>query len=177
MNRRHKRTTASLDLPPELVAYMLTGRVGPSTYALAQRVCKAWRTACDDVRVLEAAINYCGEFTRTQFRGVLHLTYEEACTWCHITRRNTVSGGPCYVYSSVIAIEALHALGGLAGLRARPSIFITHATLAGEKRRTMIRLEDDAHRRKVMREAMDRVRRLPIKELLSASSGRAVAVA
>ena len=145
-----QHTTASLELPPELVAYMLTtGRVGPSTYALAQRVCKAWRTACDDVRVLEAAINYCGELTRTQFRGVLHLTSEEASTWCHITRRNT-GFQPCYIYSSVITIEALHRLGGLAGLRARPSIFITHA-IAGEKRRSMIRLEDDQHRRKVMR--------------------------
>ena len=159
MNRRHKRTTASLDLPPELIVYMLTGRVGPSTYALAQRVCKAWRTACDDVRVLEAAINYCGEFTRTQFRGVLHLTYEESCLWCHITRRNTVSGGPCYVYSSVTAIEALHALGGLAGLRARPSITIKHE-VPGGKRGDLALLEANGHRRKVMREAMDRVRRL-----------------
>ena len=41
----------------------------------------------------------------------------------------------------------------------------------------MIRLEDGEQRQKIMREAMDRVRRLPIKELLSASSGRAVAVA
>ena len=145
-----------VDLPPELVAYMLMGRVGPSTYALAQRVCKAWRTACDDVRVLEAAINYCVEFTHIQFCGVLHLTYEESCQWCHITRRNPVSGVSCYVYSNVIAIKALHALGGLAGLRARPSIFIKHV-VAGEKQRTLTRLEEDAHRLKVMRETRNRV--------------------
>ena len=176
MDRRHKRTTASLDLPPELVAYMLTGRVGPSTYALAQRVCKAWRTACDDVRVLEAAINYCGELTRTQFRGVLHLTSEESCLWCHITRRNTVSGGPCYVYSSVTTIKALRALGGLAGLRARPVSFRINRPVPGDLRHSMIRCEEDQHRRKIMRDAMDTVRRLPISELLSASSGWAVAV-
>ena len=86
-----------------------------------------------------------------------------------------MSGGPCYLYSSVTAIKALHALGGLAGLRARPSIRVTHA-ISGEKRHSMIRLEDDEHRRKIMREAMERVCRLPLKELMSAPIRRAVAV-
>jgi len=69
------------------------------------------------------------------------------------------------------AIEALHALGGLAGLRARPSITIKHE-VPGGKRGDLALLEANGHRRKVMREAMDRVRRLPIKELLSVPMAR-----
>ena len=77
----------------DLVAYMLKGSIGPSTYFAASLVSKAWHTACrSDETLLRLVALYQGGLTRTVFRRLFLLSQNEVSALPHIIRRRPVTG-------------------------------------------------------------------------------------
>ena len=99
---------------PDLVAHVLTGTVGPSTFAAASRVSKAWHAACrTNEKVLRLVALYQGGVTRSIFAGLFGVPYREAITLPHTTHRRP-NGGVYYLYGTE-AVDIVLATGGLPG--------------------------------------------------------------
>ena len=63
---------------PDLVAHILMGTIGPSTYFAASLVSKAWHAACRaDETLLRLVALYQGGLTRTLFRRLFVLSHDE----------------------------------------------------------------------------------------------------
>ena len=130
---------------PDLVAHILSGTIGPSTYFAASLVCRAWHAACrSDETLLRLVALYQGGLTRTLFRSLFALTQQEVESLPHIVRRRPVSG-TYYLYGED-AVEQVLAGGGFARwlerIAARPRQRWRSQTMGWE-------LEDRLHRRAV----------------------------
>jgi hypothetical protein len=153
MSRPH-----SLKLPTDVIAHILRGRVGPLTFARARQVSRTWAIACEDESLLCSIASYVDGLTRTQFRGLLHLTSEQARTYPHTTI-HTVRAREWYLYTPAIVRQALHDHGGLDGIRARPV-----ADWPNRRKSTWPRRpgEEELHQRKVARLAFECMKKLAL---------------
>ena len=128
----------------DLVAHILRGTIGPSTYYAASLVCKAWYVACRaDETLLRLVALYQGGLTRTIFQRLFALSHEQVRALPHAVRRRPLAG-PYYLYSEA-AVERVLARGGHARWRerlARPRVRWRAPTRGWE-------LEEWLHRRVV----------------------------
>ena len=112
--------SAADSLPSDLVARILCGNVGVSTYVNASMVSRTWRDACTrDEPLLRSVALYSGGMTKTLFGGLFALYPNELRAVTHTTRKKQYSPAVYCVYASVAVDEALQLLGGLGGLHAR----------------------------------------------------------
>ena len=124
MNSRPKapksepRSRPTVELPAEIVAFILQGRVGLSTYIAARQVCKTWASACLDDELLVSAAEYTGVVTRAQLRGLLHLSQWQATSIPHTVQFN--AHGHLDIYKEVDFTRALTTMGGIATIADRP---------------------------------------------------------
>ena len=103
---------------PDLVATILSGTIGPSTYFAATLVNKAWRDACRaNETLLRLVALYQGGLTRTMFTRLFALTPREATEVPHTTHRRA-AGGTYYLYGSE-AVDCVLGPGGVAKWRER----------------------------------------------------------
>ena len=79
------------DLPIDLIFHMLHGNVGLYTFLRARQVNRAWAAACDDEKLIVSVAHYTDGLTRSQFRGLLRLTKEQATTFPSRPCRNAGS--------------------------------------------------------------------------------------
>ena len=105
----------------DLVARILSGHVGVSTFVAARAVCKAWHAACSEDTTLVAAVAcYAGSLTKRDFMGLLRLSSTEADAYPR-ERHQRFRGGHYYLYNIDAFEKALCDIGGLAGWRVRKS--------------------------------------------------------
>ena len=119
MSRRAKwAVTEAVLSNPDLVAHVLSGTVGPSTYFAASLVSKAWHAACRaDETLLRLVALYQGGLTRTVFVRLFALTPNEAEAMPHTIKRRPL-GGVYYLYGAE-AVERVLADGGFDQWRQR----------------------------------------------------------
>ena len=140
MGPRGKQIAAEAVLSnADLVAHILSGTVGPSTYFAASLVSKAWHAACRaDETLLRLVALYQGGLTRTVFTRLFALTQTEAEGLPHAVKRRPM-GGVYYLYGAD-AVERVLADGGFAQWRARlvnrpaPRWRVAHADWQFEER-------------------------------------------
>jgi hypothetical protein len=114
-------TRESVLLNADLVACILTGNVGVSTFVSARAVCRAWRVACsEDEALLRAVVAYTGSLLKRDFMGLLRLSSSEADAYPR-ERRVRARGGRYYLYRATAFDMALCDLGGMAGWCVRKS--------------------------------------------------------
>ena len=106
------------DLPIELIFHILHGNVGLYTLACARQVNRAWAAACDDEKLIVSVAHYTDGLTRTQLRGLLRLTKEQATTFPSMAC-GSAAGTPYSLYSPATVQKALLWLDGMRGLRSR----------------------------------------------------------
>ena len=103
---------------PDLVAHVLMGTIGPSTYFAASLVSKAWHAACRaDETLLRLVALYQGGLTRTLFRRLFVLTHDEVKALPHAVRRRPLVG-PYYIYGEA-AVQRVLADDGFTRWRKR----------------------------------------------------------
>ena len=103
---------------PDLVAHVLSGTVGPSTYFAASLVSKAWHAACRaDETLLRLVALYQGGLTRTVFVRLFALTQREAEAMPYTVKRRPL-GGVYYLYGAE-AVDRVLADGGFDQWRQR----------------------------------------------------------
>ena len=118
MNRRIRGAGDAVLSNSDIVAHILRGTIGPSTYFAASLVCKAWHAACRaDETLLRLVALYQGGLTRTLFRRLFVLTHDEVKALPHAVRRRPVLG-PYYLYGEA-AVERVLADDGFARWRKR----------------------------------------------------------
>ena len=178
------RRKAYMELPIELVQHILLGRVGVSTYAVARQVNKTWAHACKDEELLKAIFHYANGLTRTQFRGLLRLTVKQAM-WIpnrHCPRRQ---GGYMIIYRPDDCLEGLREYGGFAAIRERSPIPPWRQAIRedpnaygkkGDERKRGTESEpwqheERLHHRKLLREALEHVRHLPVDSVCVSTRG------
>ena len=103
---------------PDILAYILRGNVGPSTFAAVSEVCRAWRAVCrSDVTVVRAVALYQGGLTMAKLTHLFAITQNQAKGLPHTTHAR-YDGGTYYVFSAP-AIEALLSPSGMEAWRLR----------------------------------------------------------
>ena len=103
---------------PDLVACILSGTIGPSTYFAASLVSKGWRDACRaDETLLRLVALYQGGLTRGMFTRLFALTPHEAREVPHTTHKRA-AGGTYYLYGQA-AVDCVLAPGGFHRWRER----------------------------------------------------------
>jgi hypothetical protein len=147
---------------PELVALILTGNVGVSTFVQASMVSKTWRAACrENEPLLRAVALYTAGLTTTHFCGLFGLTTKEACQFAH-EWRGGLGGGSYRLFGGGAVLTVMKCMGGLAGWRTRiarapaaratPPLSTGGARICGNKRLRQWQLEE---RYRVVRHAMN----------------------
>jgi len=181
-NARMKRRRPTAELPAELVAFILHGHVGISTYVAARQVCKTWASACFDEQLLIAVAAYTDEVTRTQLRGLLRLTQWQAERLPHAKEFKAHRQELC-LYTCRTFTRALRENGGITTISDRPryrrwsrkdntwweygqDLWPTdrRAVLSGKSLRPH-QHEELLHRLKVCRDAVKQAQKLPIAAL------------
>lgn len=147
-----------LELPTDVIAHILRGRVGPLTFTRARQVSRTWAIACEDESLLCSTVSYVDGLTRTQFRGLLRLSSEQARTYPHTTIR-AVPAREWYLYTPAIVRQALHDHGGLDGVRTRPVADWPNRRKSNWPRRPR---EEELHQRKMARLAFECMKKLPL---------------
>ena len=105
---------------PDLVAHILSGTIGPSTYFSASLVGKAWLVACrSNETLLRLVALYQGGLTRTMFTRLFALTQKEVLAMPHTVRRRPL-GGVYYIYGAE-AVECVVSDDGFAQWHVRIS--------------------------------------------------------
>ena len=107
------------DLPIDLIFHILHEHVGLYTFARARQVNRAWAAACDDEKLILSVARYTDGLTRSQFRGLLRLTKEQATAFPSRPCRNAGSLNTYYLYLPATVQRALAQMGGLRALHAR----------------------------------------------------------
>ena len=117
-NRRIAVTNEALG-NPDIVACILRGNVGPSTFAVASEVSHVWRTVCrSDATVLRAVALYQGGLTRAKLTHLFAITANEAKALpCSTHARH--GGGVYYVYRAPAVDALLSPRGGMKAWRLR----------------------------------------------------------
>ena len=118
---RTQRARAVVDAvvsDPDLVAIILAGNVGPSTFVAAGLVCRAWLSACrTDERVLRSVALYQGGLTKGAFMKLFAVSPREADLLPRSSHKR-LGGGTYYLYRSD-AVDAVLAGGGIKDWRMR----------------------------------------------------------
>ena len=102
----------------DLVALILWGSIGPSSFNAASLVCKAWLSICRaDERVLRSVALYTGALTKGVLMQLLAVTSRHADA---LPRESyaRLNGGVCFLYCKA-AIDQILAAGGLSAWRER----------------------------------------------------------
>ena len=96
----------------DLVALILAGNIGPSGFAAASLVCKAWLSVCrEDERVLRGVATYQGGLTKGAFMKLFAITSKEADGLPRSSHKRW--GGGSYFHYRGDAVEAVLAGGGI----------------------------------------------------------------
>ena len=119
---------AAVAMDIDLVSHILRGNIGPSTFATASCVCKAWHSVCrNDPRVLRSVAMYTGGLTTTVFCGLFAIPWKSAvCHIPHETRIRIRDGMEYRLFSDAAVDKVLDAVGeydGIRGVRARLASF------------------------------------------------------
>lgn len=102
----------------DLVACILRGNVGPSTFAVASEVSKAWLAACrEDPTVLRAVAHYQGGLTKSKLIHLFAITGRKIEDLPHTTHARR--GGGTYSLYCGPAIDKLLSNDGAAAWRLR----------------------------------------------------------
>jgi hypothetical protein len=116
-----QRTRAVVDAvvsDVDLVAIILAGNVGPSSFVAASLVCKSWLQACrDDGRVLRGAALYQSGLTKCSFMKLFAISSHEADLLPR-SSHTRFGGGTYFLYRSD-AVDAVLAAGGFKGWHRR----------------------------------------------------------
>jgi hypothetical protein len=116
---RHGCSTVLADgdaLPSDLVARILSGNVGASTFAQACMVSRTWREACTrDEALLRAVALYSGGLTKSAFGGLFALYPDELRALSHTKHAKRGSSQMYYMFAAAAVDEALCMLGGVQG--------------------------------------------------------------
>ena len=108
------------DLPIDLIFHILHENVGLYTFARARQVNRAWAAACDDEKLILSVARYTDGLTRTQFRGLLRLTKEQATSFSSSSHTTVRPYKQSYwLYNPATVQKALSQLGGMPGIQAR----------------------------------------------------------
>ena len=96
----------------DLVALILAGNIGPSGFAAASLVCKAWLSVCrEDERVLRGVAAYQGGLTKGVFMKLFAVSSREADA---LPRAKCLRfGGGHYFLYNADAVDAILAAGGI----------------------------------------------------------------
>ena len=118
--RRKRRTAVTNEAlsDPDILSYILRGNVGPSTFAVASEVCRAWRAVCrSDVTVVHAVALYQGGLTMAKLTHLFAITQNQAKDLPH-TAHARYDGGTYYLYTTP-AVDALLSPSGMEAWRLR----------------------------------------------------------
>ena len=86
----------------DLLAYILSGNVGLSTYVMVRQVSKATYDVCvDNTALLRSVALHDGGLTKSQFVGLFSLNYQEGGRYPHMTK------GRQHVFSAAAIDQAL----------------------------------------------------------------------
>mgnify|MGYP002883617104 FL=1 len=103
---------------PDILAYVLRGHVGPSTFAAVSEVCHAWRAVCrSDATVVRAVALYQGGLTMAKLMHLFAITQNQAKGLPHAAHAR-YDGGTYYLYSAP-AVDALLCPSGMEAWRLR----------------------------------------------------------
>ena len=103
---------------PDVLACILRGNVGPSTFAAVSEVCHAWRAVCrSDATVVRAVALYQGGLTMAKLMHLFAITQKQAKGLPHAAHAR-YDGGTYYVYSAP-AVDALLSPSGMEDWRLR----------------------------------------------------------
>ena len=101
-----------------LVALILAGNIGPSGFAAASLVCRAWLSVCrEEERVVRGVAAYQGGLTKGVFMKLLAVSSQEADALPR-AKRLRFFGGHYFLYR-VDAVDAVLAAGGIKAWRGR----------------------------------------------------------
>ena len=90
----------------DILAYVLRGNVGPSTFAAVSEVCRAWRAVCrSDATVVRAVALYQGGLTMAKLTHLFAITQNQAKGLPHAAHARY--GGGAYYLFSAPAVDAL----------------------------------------------------------------------
>ena len=110
--RRRNAVTNEALSNPDIVACVLRGNVGPSTFASASAVSRVWLSACrSDESVLRGVALFQGELTRAKITHLFAILDREANALPHERRSGCLFGAP--------AVDALLSGDGMAAWRRR----------------------------------------------------------
>ena len=118
--RRKRRVAVTNEAlsDPDILACILRGNVGPSTFAAVSEVCHAWRAVCrSDTTVVRAVALYQGGLTMAKLMHLFAITKNQARGLLH-TAHARHGGGTCYLYSAP-AVDALLSPSGMEAWRLR----------------------------------------------------------
>ena len=119
--QKRYRASEAVDLvlsDVDLIAYILTGTLGPSTFNAATLVCKAWHSVCrNDERVLRSASVYTGGLTKSALIRLFAISSKQADALPR-TQHVRFGGGTYFLYREG-AVDAILADGGMGRLRER----------------------------------------------------------
>ena len=97
---------------PDLISLILMGNVGPSSFATASLVSKAWRSVCmTDERIIRSVACYQGGLTKGTFTKLFALSSSDADVLPRTTHRR-YAGGIYFLYHDA-AVEAVLKRGGM----------------------------------------------------------------
>ena len=103
---------------PDILACILRGHVGPSTFAAVSEVCHAWRAVCrSNATVVRAVALYQGGLTMAKLMHLFAITQNQAKGLPHAAHARC-DGGTYYLYSAP-AVDALLCPSGMEAWRLR----------------------------------------------------------
>ena len=103
---------------PDLISLILIGNVGPSTFATASLVSKAWRGVCmSDERIVRSIAWYQGGLTKGVFTKLFALSSSSADILPRTSHRR-YAGGIYFLYHET-AVDAVLKAGGVERWRER----------------------------------------------------------
>jgi hypothetical protein len=122
MDPRERRCThdavSAVFSDADLVTLILAGNIGPSGFAAASLVCKAWLSVCrTDERVLRGAAAYQGALTKFAFVQLFAVSPRVADALPR-TSHARWRGGRYFLYHTA-AVDAVLGAGGMTGWRRR----------------------------------------------------------
>jgi hypothetical protein len=116
----------------DLLALILGGRIGPSTFAIVSLVCKTWLSVCrSDERVLRGVAQYQGGLTKTLFTKLFCVSPLQADGLPRTSHRR-FGGGFYYLYDEE-AVSAVLQKDGMEGWRLRLGCRARRASSASKK--------------------------------------------
>ena len=156
MSLRHARSGAieAVLSNEDLLAHILGGNIGPTTFVAISRVCKSWHAvARTNEAVLRLVALYQGGLTKTVFCGLFAVAPRDAVLLPHSVHRRR-HGGSYHLFGKA-AIDAALAKGGMLATQDRIAKrskaiargWVTYDLPNGRRPLEQVRLEDRLHAR------------------------------